>query len=189
VKLGTSLNHAWRDECNIADCGFECIEPVNVIVPGEIMDWFLESEELIMSIELSDDCWYCCLFSINSSNNFKGDEWIFWALKSKFATNNKALALLAALLCQCLAVCSYIVCILSLYQSIFEWQSKLICLYPVFSRQGLLNQNSIKSTGIQGAVESMEISAESQSFPAQHSWTAAAAPNHDGLPILGWITN
>ena len=35
----------------------------------------------------------------------------------------------------------------------------------------------------------MEIIAESQSFPAQHSWPAAAAPNHDGLPILGCITN
>jgi hypothetical protein len=31
------------------------MKPVNVIVPGEIMDWFLEYEELIRSIEFRDD--------------------------------------------------------------------------------------------------------------------------------------
>jgi hypothetical protein len=42
---------------------------------------------------------------------------------------------------------------------------------------------------MQGAVEAMETSADSQSFTAPHSWPAAAALNHDGMPILGWMAD
>ena len=40
---------------------------------------------------------------------------------------------------------------------------------------------------MQRAVGVMETSADSQSFTAQHSWPAAAAPNHDEMPIFGWM--
>ncbi len=52
-----------------------------------------------------------------------------------------------------------------------------------------LNYTSIETTGIQGAVGAMKISANLQSFTAKHSWPAAAAQNHDGMPILGWMTD
>ncbi len=40
---------------------------------------------------------------------------------------------------------------------------------------------------MQGAVGAMKISADLQSLIAQHSWPAAAAQNHDGISILGWM--
>ena len=42
---------------------------------------------------------------------------------------------------------------------------------------------------MQGAVGAMKISANLQPFTAKHSWPAAAAQNHDGMPILGWMTD
>jgi hypothetical protein len=55
--------------------------------------------------------------------------------------------------------------------------------------QDRLNHTSKYTTGMQGAVGAMEISENLPSFTARHSWPAASAPNHDGMPILGWMAD
>ncbi len=67
---------------------------------------------------------------------------------------------------------------------LFAWESAEMPFSQVRRKY-----TSINTTGIQGAVGAMKISANLQPFTARHSWPAAAAHNHDGMPILGWMTD